>query len=404
MIHIPKNIANKVNFIIGNNLKVFNQPVVVHDENRINFLSELSKLILDYPDIRQYPDVATFGFWCRKSNLNKIFKNFTSKQLQVGLGLVYHNSPSNVPVNFAFSLAFGLLSGNSNVVRLSSKESTSTDIIVHLISRLLASKKYININNIISIVKFDHDDDVNKFWMSIADARVIWGGDETVHKMRSFPCKPRSREIVFPDRFSLCVIDSQKILDARDNELKKLCQNLFNDVYVMDQNACSSPQLFNWIGSSSIVKKAKVRLWEEFSEYVNRVHKIEPIQYMNKFVDACINAIENKNVKRVKHQNNLLFNIELSHFLENQQDQRGYFGTFHEISLGALNDLAPIINDRCQTLTYFGFDVEELRNFVTSNQLRGIDRIVPIGRSLDMDVVWDGYDIIEHLSRRVDIY
>ena len=74
------------------------------------------------------------------------------------------------------------------------------------------------------------------------------------------------------------------------------------------------------------------------------------------------------------------------------------------MSLGSLSDLAPIINDRCQTLTYFGFDVEELRNFVTSNQLRGIDRIVPIGRSLDMDVVWDGYDIIEHLSRRIDIY
>ena len=52
----------------------------------------------------------------------------------------------------------------------------------------------------------------------------------------------------------------------------------------------------------------------------------------------------------------------------------------------------------------FGFDIEDLKNFVVSNQLRGIDRIVPIGRSLDMDVVWDGYDIINHLSRIVDIY
>jgi hypothetical protein len=404
VIPLPKNIVNKVNFIIGNNLNVLNQPVVVYDKNRINFLSELSKLILDYPDIHQYPDVATFGFWCRKSNLNHILKNFTSRQLQVGLGLVYHNSPSNVPVNFAFSLAFGLLSGNSNVVRLSSKESASADIIVHLISKLLSLKKYIDIKNIISIIKFDHNDDVNKFWMSIADARVIWGGDKTVEKMRSFPCKPRSREIVFPDRFSLCVIGSQKILDASDNELKRLCQNLFNDVYVMGQNACSSPQLFNWVGNSSNIKKAKVKLWREFSAYVNRVHKIEPIQYMDKYVEACINVLENENVKSVNHQNNLLFNIELTHFLENQQDQRGYFGTFHEMSLGDLNDLAPIINDRCQTLTYFGFNIEELRNFVISNQLRGIDRIVPIGRSLDMDIVWDGYDIIEHLSRRIDIY
>ena len=134
-------------------------------------------------------------------------------------------------------------------------------------------KKYIDINNIISIIKFDHDDDVNKFWMSIADARVIWGGDETVYKMRSFPCKPRSREIVFPDRFSLCVIESQKILDARDNELKKLCQNLFNDVYVMDQNACSSPQLFNWVGSSSIIKKAKVKLSAKKYNPATRKHE-----------------------------------------------------------------------------------------------------------------------------------
>ena len=53
---------------------------------------------------------------------------------------------------------------------------------------------------------------------------------------------------------------------------------------------------------------------------------------------------------------------------------------------------------------YFGFDIKELKNFVVSNQLRGIDRIVPIGRSLDMDVIWDGYDIMDHLSRTIDIY
>ncbi len=75
----------------------------------------------------------------------------------------------------------------------------------------------------------------------------------------------------------------------------------------------------------------------------------------------------------------------------------------HEISIKNLNELSEIIDERCQTLTYFGFDVEELKNFVVSNKLRGIDRIVPIGRSLDMGVIWDGYDIIEHLSRIVHI-
>lgn len=404
MIHIPENIKKKISFLIGTSDKVSNTPVMVYDESRIQFLSDLSRELLNYPDIRQYPDVATFAFWCRSSNLNKIIENHRTSYLRLGLGLVYHNSPSNVPVNFAFSLAFGFLSGNTSVVRLSSKESDSASIIVNVLSELLATKKYSEIREFISIIKFERDDEVNKFWMSVADARVIWGGDETVSKMRTFPCKPRSREIVFPDRFSLCVINANKIVEASDNDLKKLCGNLFNDVYILDQNACTSPQLFNWVGGDSIIKKAKDRLWPLFSAYVIQTHSLEPIQYMDKYVDACRNAISNDNVKSIKHKNNLLFNIELSHFHKQQQEQRGYFGTMHEISIKDLNQLVSVIDDRCQTLTYFGFDIKELENFVVSNQLRGIDRIVPIGRSLDIDVIWDGYNIIDHLSRTIDIY
>ncbi|MBT3737473.1 MAG: acyl-CoA reductase [Candidatus Marinimicrobia bacterium] len=404
MIRIPENIKKKISFIIGSSDNVSNMPVIVYDEIRVRFLSDLSRSLLGHSDIRQHPDVATFAFWCRKSNLNKIMGNHSTTYLRVGLGMVYHNTPSNVPVNFAFSLAFGFLSGNTCVVRLSSKESDSASIIVNVLSDLLDTKKYSEIRKFIFIIKFNRDDEVNKFWMSVADARVIWGGDETVAKMRTFPCKPRSREIVFPDRFSLCVINAIKLIEATDNDLKKLCESLFNDVYIMDQNACSSPQLFNWVGNDSIIKKAKNRLWPLFSEYVNQIHSIEPIQYMDKYVDACRNALSNDNVKSVRHENNLLFNIELSHFHDQQQNQRGYFGTIHEISIKNLDELVTVIDDRCQTLTYFGFDIKELKNFVVSNQLRGIDRIVPIGGSLDMDVIWDGYDIIDHLSRTIDIY
>ena len=404
MIRIPKNIKKKLSFLIGSSDNVSNMPVIVYDEVRVRFLSDLSRSLLGHPSIRQHPDVATFAFWCRKSNLNKIMGNHSTTYLRVGLGMVYHNTPSNVPVNFAFSLAFGFLSGNTCVVRLSSKESDSASIIVNVLSDLLDTKKYSELRKFIFIIKFNRDDEVNKFWMSVADARVIWGGDETVAKMRTFPCKPRSREIVFPDRFSLCVINAIKLIEATDNDLKKLCESLFNDVYIMDQNACSSPQLFNWVGNDSIIKKAKNRLWPLFSEYVNQIHSIEPIQYMDKYVDACRNALSNDNVKSVRHENNLLFNIELSHFHDQQQNQRGYFGTIQEISIKNLDELDTVIDDRCQTLTYFGFDIKELKNFVVSNQLRGIDRIVPIGGSLDMDVIWDGYDIIDHLSRTIDIY
>ena len=404
MIHIPDNIKKKITFLIGESNGVVNIPVPVYEKTRITFLSNFSKALLKDRSIRQYPDVATFGFWCRSSNLNKIIKNINSMHLRVGLGLIYHNSPSNVPVNFAFSLVFGILSGNTSVVRLSSKESESTSLIVNVLSKLLEDPIYSEIKKTIFIIKFDRDDEVNKFWMSVADGRVIWGSNETVAKIRTYPCKPRSREIVFPDRFSLCAINASKIVESNDDDLKKVCTGLFNDVYVMDQNACSSPQLFNWVGNNVTIKKAKDRLWPMFLEYVNSKHSLEPIQYMNKYVDACRSAINHDNVLSVKHKDNLLFNIELSHFHEQQHDQRGYFGTIHEISIESLNELSSIIDDRYQTMTYFGFEVKELKDFIISSKLRGIDRIVPIGRSLDMDVIWDGYDIINHLSRTVDIF
>mgnify|MGYP000209204907 CR=1 FL=1 len=404
VIHIPKNIRKKINFLVGDSDQIFDTPKVVYDEVRVNFLSDLSIALLKHQDIRKHSDAATFAFWCRRSNLNKIITNLNSNYLRLGLGMVYHNSPSNVPVNFAFSMAFGILSGNTGVVRLSSKESESSSFIVNTLSTLLDTKEYKEINKFIYIIKFDRDDEVNKFWMSVSDARVIWGGDETVAQMRSYPCKARSREIVFPDRYSLCVINAIDVIDLKQSNLNKLCENLFNDIYIMDQNACTSPQLFNWIGDISSIKKAKDRLWSAFSLYVDLNHSLEPIQYMNKYVDACRNALSHDNIKSIKHENNLLFNIELSYFHKNQISQRGYFGTIHEVSLKDLDELSGVINGRCQTLTYFGFGIEDLSNFVVSNQLRGIDRIVPIGSSMDMDVMWDGYDIINHLSRSIDIY
>ena len=42
-------------------------------------------------------------------------------------------------------------------------------------------------------------------------------------------------------------------------------------------------------------------------------------------------------------------------------------------------------------------------NFINKNNFKGVDRIVPIGQSLDMGLIWDGYDLIRTLSRVVEI-
>ena len=58
-------------------------------------------------------------------------------------------------------------------------------------------------------------------------------------------------------------------------------------------------------------------------------------------------------------------------------------------------------SDKLQTITYYGVDFEYIKNFIIKNKIKGIDRVVPIGRAFDITPEWDGIDIISTLSRTI---
>jgi len=68
-----------------------------------------------------------------------------------------------------------------------------------------------------------------------------------------------------------------------------------------------------------------------------------------------------------------------------------------------LNKLKKIINNKYQTLTYYGVDKDKLRDFIINNKLQGIDRVVPVGQGLNIGLQWDGLDIVSNMSRKIDI-
>ena len=100
---------------------------------------------------------------------------------------------------------------------------------------------------------------------------------------------------------------------------------------------------------------------------------------------------------------NILTCVEIKELDKNLHQYRGINGLFYSFELEDINSLADIVNNKYQTLTYYGVDRNILENFIIENSVTGIDRIVPVGRALDMDLVWDGYDVISYLSRIVDI-
>ena len=406
MIPIPNNFSNKVSLLAGASNSISNYPVEIFNETRIEFLAGISRRLLADSVAKLLPDVATFAFWCRRAHLMQMRLSYTKTKevrLRMGLGLTFHICPANVPVNFAFSMAFGLLSGNTCVLRLPSKASASADVLVKAISSQLEQPQFHQLRDELCLIRYERDDEISRFWMSVSDGRIVWGGDETVAHMRAFPSKSRSREVAFADRYSLCALEPKSILQMEEQALNKFCRDLFNDIYLMDQAACSSPQLIAWIGEKKYVQSAQSRLWPVVVKIAETIYSLQAVHVMDKFVQSFRTAVSGKNVESIERSGNVLYRLALSALDQYQDKCRGYFGTVHEVVLPNLDALAPIVNERYQTLTNQGIKNSEVRDWIVRNQLRGIDRVVPVGHALDMDIVWDGYDMVNSLSRIIDI-
>lgn len=391
---------NGVEYLIGSE-QITNQPLLVYSDEAVDFLAELSAELLRVPGIRAWPDVVSVAFWCRRANVLKRRDAYGAPMHRLGRGLAFHIAPSNIPVNFVFTYFFALLAGNASIVRVPSRHFPQVDLICGAFSRVLP--KHPEIARRTAFVRYPINDEITAAFCAMADVRVIWGGDRTVADVRRHSVKPRCVDIVFPDRYSICLIDGGVVLEADEAAIHRLAENFYNDTWLMDQNACSSPMLVLWQNS---FEEAKTRFWSAALETAQKKYELQAAVAVDKYTHLCEDAVGyGKTVSRVLREGgNLLYRAQLSELPEeNKTELRGKAGYFHEYDLASLDELSRIVNEKYQTVTYFGVDPEEVRALVLREQLPGIDRIVPIGSAMDIDIIWDGYDLVTMLSRVVDV-
>lgn len=384
-----------VEYLLGSE-DVCSTPLFPYSDEAIAFLGRWSGLLLARPEARLYPDVATFAFWCRKSNLLRLKEAAALEEGRLGRGLVFHIAPSNIPVNFAFSFAFGLLAGNANIVRVPSADFPQAALLRDTCREAL--EDFPEIKRRTAWVRYPADTDTTAHFSRMADGRMIWGGDRTIAAVLAGGGKPRCADVLFADRYSVCMLDGAQILAANDDELRTLAQNFYNDTWLMDQNACSSPMLILWRGASP---EAKTRFWAAATDIAEQRYALQPSSAVDKYVRLCEDAADGLAIRGVTRTGNMTYRVELSALPEDLTQLRGKCGYFYEYDMATLHELAPYITEKFQTLTYFGMDPAELRQWVLDDRLRGIDRIVPVGKAMDINVIWDGYDIVRALSRIV---
>lgn len=368
-----------------------------------DFLTELSANLFQDSMAKTLSDVTAFAFFCRKANLAKLKQEHDEPRIRLGLGTVFHISPSNVPVNFAFSYLFGILAGNANVVRVPSKSFPQINVIVSAIARVLSRDKYEKLRGSTAFVRYEQDDAITAAFSENCNARVIWGGDETVREIRRIAIPVRAVEVTFADRYSFCAIDAGAVCRANDEELQRLANGFFNDTYVMDQNACSSPHLVIWLGNNADAAEASAHFWQSLYKEAASRYVLQAVTAVDKLTLLCENAIDLPGITGVRQYENLLYVVALSSLPERPDKLRGRCGYFYEYCASTLDEIASTINEKYQTVTYYGIPKEVFRNFMLERRPMGIDRFVPVGSALDISTIWDGFDLIKTLSRIVDV-
>ena len=393
---LDKVILNHI--VLGN--KKFEIKVTTPFNNLvIDFLVDFSKELRKFKKINSFPDLIYLIFWCNK---NKNLSNyFNDNCLRLGRGLIFHICPSNVPTNFIYSFFFGLLSGNSNIVKVPSKDFKEKKIILSVVKSLFNRKKYINLKKANCFIQYNDKDEITKKISSICDARIIWGSNKTINDIRKLWIPERAIDLTFPDRYSLSVINLDRLKKEKSDQVKLLAKRFYYDGYMVNQLACNSPHFVFWAGK--INKKLQDYFWSQLSKIVEKKFIFDDVHVVDKYTNLMENIINQKDFKNIKMFKNNLYVIDPGSKTNQIENIRGINGTFFQKNINQIKDLKNFITKKCQTVSYFGFTKDQLKYFLLNNNLLGIDRVVPIGKASEIDIVWDGYETTKLLSRMISL-
>ena len=373
------------------NLKIY-KPF---DKNIIEFLNELSSSLIKNKENLKYPEIIAFAFWIRRANLETIEKNlnFLKNEVRIGRGLAFHVPPANVITGFLYSWVFGLLSGNSNIIKVPSNNKEFNSKIIRLINKILSKKKYLNLKKNNHFINYPNNENINKYLSLNSDCRLIWGGDQTVEYFKSYKTPIKNIDLFFSDRYSFSLIKIDN-----NTDLKSLAEKFYNDAFLMDQNACSSPHLIVWYKT----KKNKIeKFWKILQNLCSKNYKIDIGNAFKKYESNINNLIKLENFSSLKLNGNHISRLEIKKLQTNIDNLRGKFGQFFEYKTDDMSFL-KIVSKKYQTLSIHGLNKDFIINKIVSRKLAGIDRVVEIGKSNSITLLWDGYDIVRSLSRIIN--
>jgi long-chain-fatty-acyl-CoA reductase len=282
-------------------------------------------------------------------------------------GRVLHILAGNFPGVGIVSLTRGLLTKNTNILKLASGEPIS---ITYLALSLIDVDPNHPITKTTSVVYWEHDSDAENKAFEIADAICAWGGYESVYSARK-KSRPRQPILEYGPKRSMHFIDKESIED--DTKLKEITARAAHDIALHDQQACHSPQV-------AFVEKHAEKFCEALAKSLSEEGKNLPKGYVSIDEHARISHVRSMSLFRgdkVYRPDSTEWTIILTNDF-GRTTEHPLSRTLYVIQV---NDLKEAVKFADPLTMVIGFSsskrIEELRDELA---LRGVDRITEVGR------------------------
>ena len=362
------------------------QPLAVADERVLTFCAALSRRLLALG--REWPDLAALGFWLRPIALKTHLQAY---RLRSPLGLTLHLVPSNVPTLGIFSWLLALLAGNSAILRLSRRQDPVQQQLLAECAALLADPQWQVIADRVRFIRYGHEEAITAALSARCDLRVIWGGDATVSAIRAIALPPKARELVFPDRRSLAVLDAAgwRELDAASRQRQHAA--LAQDISQFNQQACASPTTLVWLGDWPAPAREALlaALAAPFAQ--------DPANGMERLVNSQL-ALASGEVLAQTAVGSL--SLLQAGGVQTQIATGG--GVLLERHYADVPSWLAA-GDQVQTCVCVGIAPAAVAAWLRQYPDTRIDRLVVPGQALAFDWFWDGQDLLAQMSRQTRV-
>ncbi len=398
----PLGLADVINWIDSADVAA----LPAFSDEAVQFCDALSQHLKRAIDVRRYPEVGALAFWLRRAAVTRLRAEIMAKipadVVRVPRGLAFHLPPTNVDTVFLYSWALSFLVGNRNLIRLSRRhDGVAAELSAALAEALAQSPSPLVRGNTL-MISYDHDDAITAALSAKADLRVVWGGDDSVNHIRGLPLGPLAVDVAFPSRTSLATLSASAVLALDEAGRLALARRFYNDSYVFDQMACSSPRRVVWVGALKDSRRASAEFFAALASVAgDKGYDVATATVLRKMTLAAGALVDGKADHLVPYGNSVT--VATMNQAADQLDDFCGGGLFEESHVESPADLVHVIARQDQTLTYFGLTDADLRALAVAAGPRCVDRIVPVGDALSFNRYWDGMDLVQAFSRSVHL-